>query len=78
MLRREREAEREMADALVLLRPVQSLQNGGGFSGKFEQTGSAKKERVGSVPQGEQLERTPETFLPKGKGTESSAQIIRM
>ena len=36
---------------------------------KLEQTGPAEKERVVSVPQREQLVRTPEPPLPKGKGT---------
>ena len=34
---------------------------------KLEQTGPAKKERVASVPQREQLSRTPEPLLPKRK-----------
>ena len=37
---------------------------------KLEHTGPAEKERVVSVPQREQLGRTPEPPLPKGKGTE--------
>ena len=37
---------------------------------KLEHTGPAAKERVASVPQREQLARTPEPPLPKGKGTE--------
>ena len=41
---------------------------------KLEQTGPAEKERVASVPQREQLARTPEPPLPKGKGTEPSVQ----
>ena len=44
---------------------------------KLEQTGPAEKERVVSVPHREQLARTPEPPLPKGKGTESSVQSIR-
>ena len=39
---------------------------------KLEQTGPAKKKRVASVPQREQLSNTPEQCLPKGKGTELS------
>ena len=39
---------------------------------KLEHTGPAKKEREASVPQREQLARTPEPPLPKGKGTEPS------
>ena len=38
---------------------------------KHEQTGHVKKKRVASVPQSEQLARTVELPLPKGKGTES-------
>ena len=34
---------------------------------KLEHTGPAKKERVASVPQREQLASTPEPPLPKGK-----------
>ena len=35
---------------------------------KLEHTGPAKKERVASVPQREQLASTPEPLLPRGKG----------
>ena len=41
---------------------------------KLEHTGPAEKERVVSVPQREQLARTPEPPLPKRKGTEPSVQ----
>ena len=44
---------------------------------KLEHTGPAEKERVVSVPQREQMARTPEPPLPKGKGTEPSVQSIR-
>ena len=44
---------------------------------KLEHTGPAEKERVASVPQREQLARTLEPFLPKGKGTEPSVQSTR-
>ena len=44
---------------------------------KLEHTGSADKERVISVPQREQLARTPEAPLPKGKGIKPSVQSIR-
>ena len=37
---------------------------------KLEHTGPAKKERVASVPQREQLASMPELPLPRGKGTE--------
>ena len=37
---------------------------------KLEHTGPAEKERVASTPQREQLARTPEPPLPKGKGRE--------
>ena len=41
---------------------------------KLEHTGPAVKERVASRPQREQLAKTPEPLLPKGKGTEPSVQ----
>ena len=41
---------------------------------KLEHTRPAEKERVALVPQIEQLARTPEPPLPKGKGTEPSVQ----
>ena len=41
---------------------------------KLEHTGPAEKERVALVPQREQLARTSEPTLPKGKGTEPSVQ----
>ena len=44
---------------------------------KLQQTGSAEKERVASVPQREQLESTTEPFFPKRKGTELSIQSTR-
>ena len=44
---------------------------------KLEHTGPAEKERVASVPQREQLARTTEPPLPKGKGTEPSVQSTR-
>ena len=44
---------------------------------KLEHTGPAEKERVASVPQREQLARTPEPPLPKGKGTEPAVQSTR-
>ena len=44
---------------------------------KFEHTGPAKKERVASVPQREQLASTPEPPLPKEQGTEPSVQCTR-
>ena len=40
---------------------------------KLEHTGPGEKERVTSMPQREQLASTPESFLPKEKGTEPSA-----
>ena len=80
MARTERESDnrrREMTDLLVLPRPAKSVQNGAGFSGKIQHTGPAEKERVASVPQREQLARTPEPLLSKGKGTEPSVQSTR-
>ena len=44
---------------------------------KSEHTGPAEKERAASVPQREQLARTPEPPLPKGKGAEPSGQSTR-
>ena len=44
---------------------------------KLEHTGPAEKERVASVPQREQLARTPEPPLSYGKGTEPSIQSTR-
>ena len=44
---------------------------------KLEHTGPAQKERVASVPQREQLARTPEPPLRKRKGANPSVQSIR-
>ena len=44
---------------------------------KLEQTGPAEKERVASVPPREQLARTPEPPLLKGKETELPVQSTR-
>ena len=44
---------------------------------KLKHTGHAEKERVASVPQREQLARTPESPFPKGKGTEPSVQSTK-
>ena len=44
---------------------------------KLEHTGPAKKERVASIPQREQLASTPEPLLSKGKGTQPSVQSTR-
>ena len=47
---------------------------------KLEHAGPAEKERVASVPQREQLARTPEPPLPKGKGNRAVCpkhQIMR-
>ena len=76
----EQESERrrrEMADLLVLPRPAKSLQNGTGFSEKFQSSGLSEKERVVSVPKSKQLESTPEQPLPKSKRTKPSVQIMR-
>ena len=48
-----------------------------GFSGKLEHTRSAVKERVVLVPLREQLASTPESLLPKEKGTEQFVQSTR-
>ena len=44
---------------------------------KLEHTGPVEKERVASVPHREQLASTPESSLPKGKGTDPSVQSTR-
>ena len=44
---------------------------------KLEHTGPAQKERVASVPQREQLARTPEPPLRKRKGAKPSVQSTR-
>ena len=42
---------------------------------KLEHTGPAEKKRVASVLQREQLTRTPEPSLPKGKGTDPMSRV---
>ena len=44
---------------------------------KIEHAEPTEKERVASVPQREQLARTPEPPLPKEQGTEPSVQSTR-
>ena len=44
---------------------------------KLEHTWPTEKERVASVSHREQLARTPEPPLPKGKGAEPSVQSTR-
>ena len=44
----------------------------------LEHAGPAKKERVASMPQREQLTSMPKPSLPKGKGTEPSVQSTRL
>ena len=44
---------------------------------KLEHSGPAKKEKVVSIPQREQLVRTPEPPLPKKEGTEPLVQRTR-
>ena len=46
------------------------------YAEKLEQTGPDEKKRVASASQSEQITRTPEPPLPKGK--EASAQITRL
>ena len=68
--RTERESKRrrsEMIDLLVLPRSAESLQNGADFSAKFQHTGPAEKKRVATVPQSEQLAKTPEAAFAKIK-----------
>ena len=36
---------------------------------KLELTGPIERERMASMPQSEQLARTPDPLLPKGEGT---------
>ena len=59
----------------MLRGPAESLQNGEASAEKFEHTGPAKKEKVASLPQRDQLASTPEPPLPKGKETVLSVQI---
>ena len=42
---------------------------------KLEHTGPAKKEKVASVPQREQLASTPELPLPKGKKQSRQSRV---
>ena len=44
---------------------------------KLEHTGPAEKKRVASMPHREQLANTPESPLPKGKGTKPLVQRTR-
>ena len=68
---------REVADLLVLPRPAKSFRMAQASAEKLRHTGPAEKERLASVPLRVQLLSTPESPLPKGKGTESSVQSIR-
>ena len=45
---------------------------------KLEHTWPTQKERVASVPQREQLARTPEPLLPKEEETETSVQSTEL
>ena len=67
--RRETESRQRVSGA--------STQNSEGFSRKLEHTGLAEKERVASVPQKKQLAGTPESPLPKEKGTEPPVHSTR-
>ena len=42
---KEKEKGNQIADLLVLSRPVKSLQNDAGFSGKLEHSGPVEKEK---------------------------------
>ena len=42
---------------------------------KLKHTGPAEKETVASVPQREQLARTPEPLVPKRKGTDAQPRV---
>ena len=63
-----------MADLLVLPGPPKGCRMAQASAEKFEHNGPAEKERVASVQPREQLARTPEPPLPKGKGTEQPVQ----
>ena len=62
---RESDRRREVADLLMLPRPAERLQNGLSFNGKTSQAEAAKKERMASAPQREQLASASEPPLPK-------------
>ena len=61
----------------MLPRPAKSVQKAQASAKKLEHAGLVEKERVASVPQREQLARTPEQLLPKEKRTEKSVQNTR-
>ena len=80
MARTERKSDRrrrEMADLFVLPRQQRACRVAQASAEILEHTGPAEKKRVASMPQREQLASTPEPSLPKGKGTEPSAQSTR-
>ena len=60
-----------MAD-LMLPRPVKQAS-----AEKLKHSGPVQIKIVASVPQKEELARTPEPLLPKGKGTEPSVHNTR-
>ena len=69
-----------MADLLVLRDQLRACRMAQASAEKLEHTGPAKKERVASVPQREQLARTPEPPLPKRKRNSAACpeyQIMR-
>ena len=71
----QRAGEEKRNDRLVVA--TESCGMAQALAEKLGHTGPAKKERVASVPQSEQLASMPELSLPKQKGTEPSVQIIR-
>ena len=78
MARTERKSERrKMTDLLVLRHQQRACRMAQTSAEKIEQTGFAKKEKVASVPQREQLASTLEPSLPKRKGTETSVHITK-
>ena len=67
-----------MADLLVLPRPAKKFQIGAGFGKKSTTYWAGRKGKSGlSTTEREQLARTPESPLPKEKGTEPFVQITR-
>ena len=80
MVRTERESDdrrREMADCWCCRDQLRACTMAQASAEELEHTKPAEKERVASVPQREQLAKTPEPPLPKGKGTEPSVQSAR-
>ena len=81
MARTERESDSRREEKWQTLRCCRDQQRAcrmaQALAEKLEHTGPAEKESVASVPQKEQLTRTPEPPLPKAKGTEPFVQSTR-